>query len=277
MDALDVDVSFDSAESAEMKSNDSAFIFYLNIKNNLSKQIKVELPHATYLSCRGEEIEQDFWLGGLINGGLGATIRAGAYKRTGICIDQRKLKSVSTGDRIFVTLNVVKLSLRISFEFICSDGPQKQFSLHSANKEEIESETSQAQQMPTQTERDAPAQTGDDSAPSMREITSLIERLELLEEKFGIVISGMYATCDLDRYGSPPKHTLSINFDVTSLRGGKLNSTCKVNANAYNAAGQLLATVPSYIKSDFMGFGSMSISAGLDQVPAKIRLFPSDW
>jgi len=109
-----------------------------------------------------------------------------------------------------------------------------------------------------------------------KEITKIIERLELLEEKFGIAISGLYATCEHRPNFSPPIYQIAINFDLASLSGGKLKRNFKVLASAYNSSGQLLGTTPTYIDAgDFMGFGSFSDILYLDQAPKKIRLSPA--
>lgn len=109
-----------------------------------------------------------------------------------------------------------------------------------------------------------------------QDITTMVERLELLEEKRGIEISGVYATCCDRPNAMPPDYDVMINFDVTSLNGGQLEANFQVQASAYNAAGQLLATAYAFIYSDkFMGFGSWSEHLYLDQAPKRIRLFPT--
>lgn len=114
------------------------------------------------------------------------------------------------------------------------------------------------------------------SDSTKQEITKSIERLELLEEKFGIAISGLYATCRYESYGSPPYHEIEINFDLSSLSDGKLERSFNVIASAYNSAGQLLKTDSTRIYADdFMGFSPVSITLHLDQSPEKIRLFPA--
>lgn len=108
------------------------------------------------------------------------------------------------------------------------------------------------------------------------EITNIVERLELLEDKFGIVISGLYASCDSRPYNIPPDHVVIINFDINSLAGGELERNLQINASAYNTAGQLLSTDNVFIIKNFIGFESKKISfMSLDQAPTKIRLFPS--
>lgn len=113
------------------------------------------------------------------------------------------------------------------------------------------------------------------TAPSRDEVTTIVERLELLEEKFGIALSALYASYVYRPQNETP-HFVTINFDVTSTSGGKLEQSLYVRASAYNEAGQMLETSPAYIDSEeFMGFSSYSIHLFLDQPPTKIRLFPS--
>lgn len=111
------------------------------------------------------------------------------------------------------------------------------------------------------------------------EITKIIERLELLEDKRGIIISGLYAT-------SEPANRLSddlevwwikINFDVTTTSWDKLERDVWVTASAYNSEGLLLEKRSAGIYADrFMGITSVSIGFSLEQLPEKIRLYPSD-
>lgn len=122
----------------------------------------------------------------------------------------------------------------------------------------------------------SPQTASEDVMSEKLEITNIVERLELLEEKFGIAISALFASCYYESYGTPPYHAVTINFDVTSLSGGKLECSFKISASAYNLAGQLLGTSSTYINNEeFIGFGPESILCHLDQAPAKIRLFPS--
>jgi len=107
------------------------------------------------------------------------------------------------------------------------------------------------------------------------EITNLVERLEVLEEKCGIAISALYASYVITDYS---KTKIIINFDLTSLSGGSLKRNVYMRAGAYNSAGQLLGTASSYriYSNTFLGFKSQSITIDdLDKVPEKIRLHPT--
>jgi hypothetical protein len=115
------------------------------------------------------------------------------------------------------------------------------------------------------------------SAPNkVNEITHLVERLELLEEKFGIAISGVYATCQYVPNWDPPYYHVIVNFEVASLSGGELKQDLKILATAYNADGQLLEKKWGYLLQEkFLGFSPESITAELNQAPTRIRLFPT--
>ncbi len=114
------------------------------------------------------------------------------------------------------------------------------------------------------------------------EITHLVERFELLEKKFGIAISGLYATCkpefaicdDKPDEPQPPRYRIQINFDVTRLSEVQLEKLA-VNAAAYDSADQLLGEDISICGHQC--FSSESMQFFLDQKPGKIRLYPSVW
>ena len=120
--------------------------------------------------------------------------------------------------------------------------------------------------------------TASHAIPVKSEITNIIERLELLEDKFGIGISGLYASCESRPHVSPPDHVVRINFDVNSAAGGELERSLKINASTYNTAGQLLSTEKVYVtQENFIGFESKEMIFFVDQTPTKIRLFPATY
>jgi hypothetical protein len=109
-----------------------------------------------------------------------------------------------------------------------------------------------------------------------KEITNIVERLDLLEGKFGITLSGIYATCEPSEY-EEGQYEVHVNYDISSPNGeGLAHDTVWINANTYNASGQLLGNHQHLLrKSKFMGFESASHEFVIDQIPQKIRLFPS--
>jgi hypothetical protein len=99
------------------------------------------------------------------------------------------------------------------------------------------------------------------------EITDLVERLELIEERFGLRFDAIYADYDLER-----PYPLEINFDVLS-DGQELEDSRSVITSVYNEKGQLIATDTTYvIPGSFVGIESFSrlIDCAL---PARIRIY----
>ena len=160
---LEIGTSFGTVEHADMKSGDTAFIIYISITNNASKQIHLKLPPSKYVTCIGEEIEQDVWLNGLINGGHGATIRAGAFGKVGLVFFKSKLLGINTGDHLYVTVSLSRLSRRFDFCFRCTDHALRAFTLIAAAA------------------GDEHAEEEDVASPPSSEMSGILERLELLE------------------------------------------------------------------------------------------------
>lgn len=162
-----VSVEFESAQDATMKDGSTATIFYLLIRNKGGKQIRITLPMATYQNRLGEEIEQSFWLTGLVIGGNGSTIRAGAFRKTGLGFHKSQLESMSKGDRLHVSVDQSKPSPTLCFTFKCIDA-DKPFVLVNASSEG----------------KDEPAD-GVETLPAM---TELLVRIESLEESLADVL-----------------------------------------------------------------------------------------
>ena len=170
---LGVSVEFESAQDTTMASGDAAIIFYLAIRNNGEKQVRINLPMATYQNRLGEEIEQGNWLTGLVIGGNGATIRAGTFRKTGLVFYKSRLGSLSKGDRLHVTVKQIKPSMCMTYTFQCTDTSPGIFRLIKANSE-IQAEPADTSQL-------------------LRELSALrlelsVVRLELATTKFHLAV-----------------------------------------------------------------------------------------
>lgn len=107
------------------------------------------------------------------------------------------------------------------------------------------------------------------------EITNKVERLELMEEKFGISIDGLYVTCEKIEYGNY-QYVINATFDVSGT-GVEIQESLSIRLNAYNETGQLLGIGKAFINEDFMGFDSKDITLHVDQEPARLRLYPGPY
>lgn len=96
----EIQISFQSAESASMNGGEDAYIFYFAAKNLCPKRAKLFVSPAIYLTQEGEEIDQDVWLAGLGNGVGGFTLSSGTFKKIGCVFFKSKLPRFSGGDKI---------------------------------------------------------------------------------------------------------------------------------------------------------------------------------
>lgn len=105
-----------------------------------------------------------------------------------------------------------------------------------------------------------------------RQVTSIVERLDLMEEKLGINITGVFASIkkvdERDFY-------ICVNFDISSISGAALQENLEIVFAAYNQIGQVIGiSTVSIFTYKFLGFDSLSTGFRVDQIPVKIRLFP---
>lgn len=262
-----IQISFHSAESATLEGGVGAYIFYFAVKNLLPQRAKLFVAPPIYLTHVGEEIDQDAWLSGLGNGVEGFTLSSGAFKKTGCIYYDRKLPRISNGDKIMLTGWIDGDSISHEILFECTDATNNEFQFLSS---------SQAPRVGGEQRLATSSNLGGDNA----ELTHLVERLEILEEDFGVSIEGIYFTCRRD---DANQYTVFFNFDVIATNRDRINEIMaesdagefQIQASFYNQNRQLIFTDKSYISQDeFPGFCSKSSYAKVDEIPAHIRLFP---
>ena len=101
----------------------------------------------------------------------------------------------------------------------------------------------------------------------MKDITHLIERLEVFEERMAVRLDALFAKSE--------NGFLTVNFELHSRDGNLLKTDTKVVVTVYDAAGRLLAQDrnQSYV-ADFFGFETYSFSIQVPGQIAKIRVLP---
>jgi len=176
---LDIDIAFESVESSSMKNGESAYIIYMTITNRLKKQVRVELPLSDYVTTWGEDIEQDVWLSGLLIGAKSTSIRAEAFKRAGVIFYQPKLRGISQGDRLYMSVVTTPSSRRFKFSFLCTDQAKRTFTLIEASMDDVAKDEALPALQPVVQANSLPS--GLDALPR---VTEIIERLESLESKY---------------------------------------------------------------------------------------------
>lgn len=107
------------------------------------------------------------------------------------------------------------------------------------------------------------------------EITSIIERLELIEEKLGVRFDGVYGVCVKRSFEDPEDFLIEVNFDVIGTEE-TLKRSFSPTLSAYNLAGQLLNTETSFIHNvNFLGIQSIKIQLLCSESPVRLRLYPA--
>lgn len=273
------DLSVDSIEATMIVDDEAAFIIYIDIKNTSARQINIEFPMTSYLTVDGFEIDQDRWLRGFASHMTGVSIKSGAYKRAGLIFLKNKLKEISINDNLTINATVAPQNTKYTVTLRCESLQPHQFSAIAVEPEELTLtiEPSVVTIGNNQQENEiTPPSVVTTTDDRKREITSIIERLELIEEKLGISFTSIYATVQKRTWSSPPDFLLRINFDILSTSGGAVEHAFHVRAVAYNEAGQAIGKGETFVDNDsFLGFDSESFEILADQSPVKVRLFPA--
>ncbi len=117
-------------------------------------------------------------------------------------------------------------------------------------------------------------QNGNAEPEKPEEVTHLIERFELIEDKLGIRLEGIYCLQSKRTWAEPIDFHIQANFDVVGTEN-KLSKSFHITLSAYNASGQLIATSSDFINNDsFLGIKSFIINLTCYEAPTRLRLYP---
>jgi hypothetical protein len=104
-----------------------------------------------------------------------------------------------------------------------------------------------------------------------KDITHLIERLELFEERLGIRLEGLYAQISDDC------RWVTVTGEVHALEGMKLNQNIKIVGAVYDNSGRVLDIVENFVfAAEFYGFKVFRLTIELPPRAniTKIRIYP---
>ena len=175
----------------------------------------ITLSLATYVTSGHEQLEQDNGASGyLIQHGR---IKGNAHRKSGLIFHKNHLSRISPGDSLYIEVEVPdrakKLSLR--FEKGASQGNMP-WTLRGANTEELDVK-------PT-------------PRVASKALTKHIERLEVFEERFGIVLDKVSVNVS-DGYRS-----LTVAGEIHLAGGGSLAKDIALVAVAYDREGGIIET-----------------------------------
>jgi hypothetical protein len=99
-----------------------------------------------------------------------------------------------------------------------------------------------------------------------------IERLEMMEEKFGVSIDGAYAEFEENDVDS---RYITITGEIQAVSGSTIDESIDVIFTAYNAEGKVIATGSRYFPADeFFGLSPFEFCESVIEKPTKIRIYP---
>ncbi|MDP3422484.1 MAG: hypothetical protein Q8S32_01845 [Burkholderiaceae bacterium] len=116
----DIALAFDEVSLLDPK-NGEATVFYFTISNQSDRQISLEMPMAGFVTAQGEEIEQLGWAKGMMDGGKGATLRAGTFRKMGLVFDSNRIGYAALGEHLHITLLQNKPMQQLTFSYRCAD------------------------------------------------------------------------------------------------------------------------------------------------------------
>lgn len=108
--------------------------------------------------------------------------------------------------------------------------------------------------------------------PTNQDLTNIIERLDIFEERAGVQFKGLTARLSLYDSG----RYVHVYGELHSRNGEKLEKDVRVNVLLYDSSGCVLTIRDKdFSQSDFFGFEPFDFELGFKiGIPSKIRIFP---
>jgi hypothetical protein len=173
-------------------------------------------------------------------------------KRIALVFYTQSLKRIVAGDVLYLPVDFSDLAHRVTYGFLCETAEPIVFSALPSDIEEVEIRP--------------------DAKMLTRKLNKGVERLELLEDRLGISLDGVYAKARDFRTG----------FDVTVTGEARLRDLsgsrqCRINMTVYDRESRVLATVTTGVAlSRELPIATFAMSTPiLSELPERIRLHPS--
>lgn len=110
---------------------------------------------------------------------------------------------------------------------------------------------------------------------SKKEEIENIERLEMMEEKCGVCLDGIYAEFEVL---TDDLFFIHVRGEVQSVNGTTLEGNLSVTMVAYNTKGKVIATHSEHFnEDDFFGLSPFQLSTTIIEKPVKIRIYPKNF
>ena len=242
---FDLDIKIDHVENDTHGTH--AWVIHSNIYNNASRSRKITLLNATYVTNYGEQLEQDGFQRGHIIGE--DVLMPNSFKKAGIEFYKSKLKNVSSGDVIYIPIELPEDGIKFTFSF-----QKKENDWLLINKEKAEIEIKLT---PKQLEKN---------------LLKAIERFETFEERLEVSIQNLSVRVKDNGW-------FTLFCELHSTNGTTIKETITIECVAYDKEGLVIKkNTDTAFSEEFFGFKVIEMSFyqnGIVEQVSKIRIYPT--
>ena len=231
--------------------DEKLFLIYLVIDNKKSINREINLLKATYITNKREQIEQDEWQPGYIEGK--DTLMPNSFKKSGLVFNKKKLKSISNNDFVYITLELPQEGKQLTVTFKKDENKWQMTQVVNSDLE--------IKLTPKQLEKT---------------LLQKIERLDAFEERLNVSIEKLSIKVDND-----DSVRFSLFGELHTTSGTELKNSIKVVCVLYDKDSKILEQRTSYFVADtFCGFEVFEFRFNEDGIAnevGSIRIYPKKW
>lgn len=228
--------------------DEKLFLIYLVIDNKKSINREINLLKATYINNKREQIEQDEWQPGYIEGK--DTLMPNSFKKAGLVFYKNKLKTISENDIIYITVELPQEGKELTVSF---KNEENKWQMTQVENTDLEIKFT-----PKQLEKI---------------LLKKIERLEAFEERLNVSIEKLSIKVDND-----DSAWFSLFGELHSKTNTELEETIKVVCVIYDKQGSIIEQEYKYfLKDSFFGFEVFEFrfqEYGIANEVGSIRIYP---
>jgi hypothetical protein len=240
-DDKQIKISIEKTETIDLVSGHTGTIFYVNLFNNTNKKINIDNIKSFTIDNDKKQHEPDTWLSGYIS--YSGQIRKNAYATTGAIFYKNKFKNVFPGFRHCFQFKDDTNDISYDAEFVLNEENLWVLDNCDINAKEMKPSPKQLKKKLKQT----------------------IERLEVLEEKFGVNLKKINIL--INDYST----SLSVLGEIHAIKGDTIPKDVKVSVSLYNIDGELLKSSQCHFYSKrFFAFDTFDVSLSIDEFADEI-------
>lgn len=228
--------------------DEKLFLIYLVIDNKKSINREINLLKATYINNKREQIEQDEWQPGYIEGK--DTLMPNSFKKAGLVFYKNKLKTISENDIIYITVELPQEGKELAVSFK-RDENKWQMTQVEISDLEIKLTPKQIEKM----------------------LLKKIERLDAFEERLNVSIEKLSIKVDNNDTG-----WFNLLGEIHPRVGTTIDERTELICILYDKEGSiLLQKSKTFYSEDFYGFEIFDFVIQEDDIANEvglIRIYP---